>query len=67
MSAPCIRDSVLFGAALCQVITYSSVVLDGRARGAQQTRIDGRTVVLVPYTAGLVSVVHTWMQKVELF
>eukprot|EP00041_Stephanoeca_diplocostata_P014603 m.271038 g.271038 ORF g.271038 m.271038 type:complete len:457 (-) comp19744_c0_seq26:68-1438(-) len=47
-----------------KVITYSSVVLDGAGRSAQRTRIDGRTVVLVPYSAPLVGVVHAWMQKV---
>eukprot|EP00041_Stephanoeca_diplocostata_P014608 m.271117 g.271117 ORF g.271117 m.271117 type:complete len:422 (-) comp19744_c0_seq35:68-1333(-) len=50
-----------------KVITYSSVVLDGAGRSAQRTRIDGRTVVLVPYSAPLVGVVHAWMQKVDMY
>ena len=46
---------------------YSSLISTGTVRSASVTRIDGRTLTLVPYSKEHVPIVHGWMQQPEVF
>lgn len=48
-------------------IKYSSLVSSGSVRSASITRIDGKTLTLVPYAKEHVPMVHQWMQNVEFY
>lgn len=48
-------------------IKYSSMGGDGVLRRGINTRIDGQTLSLIPYTSRHVSTVHGWMQNQDMY
>jgi len=48
-------------------IKYSSIIGNGAVRDASCTRIDGQSLVLIPYGPEHVKLVHSWMQLKEMY